>query len=199
MKRRDLERALEAVPDFEDPDPDLEQYRTPATVAAELVWAAWSDGHIEGRRVLDLGCGTGILAKAAQMLGAKEVMGVDSDERALAVATEQVPGTHFTHADVRDWDPEPADTVLMNPPFGAQRRNRNADRVFYDTALRTGAKAIWFLAPIVSEKFLTAYARDHDVEVEKVLEWEYPLPATMGHHQDAVRSIRVGGYRIVRG
>lgn len=193
-----MERALEAVPDFEAPAADREQYRTPSTVAADLVWAAWTDGDIDGRTVLDLGCGTGILAKAASLLGAKDVLGVDVDATALAVAADHVPGAHFTCADVQEWTPVEADTVLMNPPFGAQKGNRNADRAFYDAALRTGAKAIWFLAPVVSERFLTAYARDHGIEVEKVLEWEYPLPATMAHHRDAVRSIRVGGYRMSR-
>ncbi len=198
VKRRELERALESVPDFQRPDPSFEQYRTPAPVAADLLWAAWTDGDIEGKAVLDLGCGTGILAKGAQLLGASTIIGVDRDPDAIQEATRQVPSGRFLAADVGELEPEPVDTVIMNPPFGAQKGNRNADRAFYETALATGAAAIWFLAPTVSEKFLKAFARDGGMELEKVLEWDYPLPATMEHHQEAVRTIRVGGYRLAQ-
>jgi ribosomal protein L11 methyltransferase len=46
-------------------------------------WA--DDGVIEGARVLDVGCGSGILAIGAGLLGASEVLAVDTDP--LAVET----------------------------------------------------------------------------------------------------------------
>lgn len=42
----------------------------------------------KGERVLDLGCGSGILSIAALMLGAKEAVGCDIDPKAPAVAME---------------------------------------------------------------------------------------------------------------
>lgn len=48
---------------------------------------AWLEAHLsQGTRVLDYGCGSGILAIAAALLGATEVTGVDIDEQALAAA-----------------------------------------------------------------------------------------------------------------
>ncbi len=48
----------------------------------------WLDAHPpQGLRVLDYGCGSGILAIAAQKLGARRVVGVDNDPQAL-IATD---------------------------------------------------------------------------------------------------------------
>ena len=44
----------------------------------------------EGISVLDVGTGTGILAIAAAMLGAKDCFGVDIDDEAVRVAAENV-------------------------------------------------------------------------------------------------------------
>ncbi len=43
---------------------------------------------LAGGRVLDLGCGTGILAIAALRLGASEALGIDINPDAVAIATE---------------------------------------------------------------------------------------------------------------
>src|SRR5262245_65052561 len=44
---------------------------------------------VEGRRVLDLGCGAGQLARHLAEAGAAEVLGVDVSERMLALARAQ--------------------------------------------------------------------------------------------------------------
>lgn len=58
-------------------------------MAARMVYTAeFEFGDIEGRNVLDLGCGTGMLGIAASILGAGTVTGLDVDEGALAAAAE---------------------------------------------------------------------------------------------------------------
>ena len=69
--KKDLEIILSTLKGFERPKPELEQYTTPSSLAAELLWQAYIDGNIEGKIVVDLGCGTGILALGAAILGAK--------------------------------------------------------------------------------------------------------------------------------
>ncbi len=55
---------------------------THATTALCLEWLD-SFGSLAGQRVLDYGCGSGILAVAAALLGADEVIAVDIDPQAL--------------------------------------------------------------------------------------------------------------------
>lgn len=68
-------------------------------------------------RVVDLGCGTGLLTAALHdQLGATETVGVDlSDamlERARAI---DAPGVRFVHGDIGDWEPDRAfDVVFSN-------------------------------------------------------------------------------------
>lgn len=204
-RRKELERALEQAPRPPAADPDREQVRTPAPVAADLLWLAHEQGEIVDREVLDLGCGTGIFSLGAALLGARRVVGVDADGASVAVAREllesALPGADasFVEADLSQWHPDPCDTVVMNPPFGAQRAARRGDRVFYDRAaeaLRLRHGAAWFLQQPVSERFLAAYARDLGAEVEKVAEWDYPLEAAHAFHRQETKRLSVGGYRM---
>lgn len=54
--------------------------------------AEFEFGDIDGRAVLDLGCGTGMLGIAAGILGAGVVVGLDVDTGALAAAAENASG-----------------------------------------------------------------------------------------------------------
>jgi ribosomal protein L11 methyltransferase len=58
---------------------------THPTTALCLQWldALAGDGALDGARVLDFGCGSGILALAALKLGAAQAVGIDNDPQAL--------------------------------------------------------------------------------------------------------------------
>ena len=77
---------LENVPQHPNPKVGLEQYSTPATIAADLVWNAYGLGDIRDMNVLDLGCGTGIFAIASSLMGARSSLGVDIDDESIALA-----------------------------------------------------------------------------------------------------------------
>ena len=77
---------------FIDPDVKGEQYPTDSEIAAEMLWnAAMIDG-LEGKQVIDLGCGTGILGIGASLLGAAEVVFVDRSPEALKVLRTNLSG-----------------------------------------------------------------------------------------------------------
>ena len=68
-------------------------------------------------RVVDLGCGTGLLTAALHRdLGARETLGVDSSEAMLDRArTVEVEGLHFTRGDISSWEPDGRfDVVFSN-------------------------------------------------------------------------------------
>lgn len=48
------------------------------------------DEDVTGRRVLDMGCGTGVLAILASMMGAAEVVAIDNDEWAFSNAADNL-------------------------------------------------------------------------------------------------------------
>ena len=85
-KKKHLEMILEKVPNHPNPKVGLEQYSTPATIAADLLWNAYGLGDIDNMSVLDLGCGTGIFAIASSLMGASYSLGVDIDEESISLA-----------------------------------------------------------------------------------------------------------------
>jgi len=195
MKLRQLEMALERLEGYAAPEPRLEQYRTPAPLAARLLFHAWSRGDIAGKRVIDLGCGTGVLSVGAALLGAGEVTGVDVDPVALQVAKRNAEAhdveVRLVPGDVAD----PAlverlpdgDTVVMNPPFGAQKAH--ADRPFIDAALRL-APVTYGIFNAGSRSFLTAYIQGRS-RVDEVVSGAIPIKKTFSFHTRDVREIPV--------
>jgi putative methylase len=83
MKKKQLEILLERLEGFKNPSPEMEQYVTPARVAADMLYLASLRGDLG--IVCDLGTGTGMLAIGAALLGARAV-GVDIDAQALKIA-----------------------------------------------------------------------------------------------------------------
>jgi len=77
----------------------------------------WLDEHLRGgERVIDYGCGSGILAIAAARLGATSVCAIDIDAQALDSARRNAAVNAVT-LDIRattDPRPEPADVVVAN-------------------------------------------------------------------------------------
>ena len=133
-KIKELESDLSQLRCFESPKFKLEQYQTPPRVAAEILFAIDSYGsgkYIEGKIVLDLGCGTGILGLGCARLGSSKVIGVDIDIAAVEVARQNTrdvglssDNVFFIDKDVRDLNsadvPWNVDFVVMNPPFGTR-------------------------------------------------------------------------------
>jgi len=194
MKKRKLEMLLESAKGFEAPDVRREQYATPAVVAAELLYFAYMDGDLEGS-VADLGCGTGVLAIGAALLGTKKIIGIDSDIRALQIAEENAKqldvDVEWVCCDVRDFCGH-FDTVVMNPPFGAQEKGN--DRPFLDKALEIGS-VIYSIHNAGSTDFIRGYIKGRG-EVTDIVAMKFPMRHTFKFHQKEIALIDVELYRI---
>lgn len=198
MKRRELEMALQSLEPFQAPKPELEQYSTPAIIAASMLFEALASGHIEGRKVLDLGCGTGPLGIGAALLGAAKVIAVDMDEKALlqaeANASKLGVELELRQSDITDLN-EAADTVIMNPPFGAQRKG--ADRPFLDAAMRC-APAIYSLHLSQTEEFVQRYVSRKGYGANVLKRYKFAIPHMFDFHSKAKKDVDVTLFYILK-
>lgn len=198
MKQRDLEILLQKVRPHPSPSPALEQYQTPAGIAAESLYFAHGRGDIAGRKVLDAGCGTGIFAIGAKLLGAAEVIALDLDETALAVAMQNAKDfgvdVSLLTVDIREF-PEPCDTVIQNPPFGAQKRH--ADEPFLTRALQIG-DVVYTFHNAETDAWVAAKVAELGGTITDRLPFAFPIPHTFAFHRKDVHEVPVHLYRIVR-
>ncbi len=196
MKKVRLERILQSLEALPSPRADIEQYPTPAGVAAELAYIAHARGDLVGCRVLDAGCGNGVLAIAAKLLGAAEVAGVDIDPQAIEVARRNAVRAHvdvdWRHADVSSVE-APFDTVLMNPPFGSQ--TKHADLPFLDKALGI-AHVVYSFHNGVTEEFLLRRVQARGGHVTDRIPYEFSLPRSFSFHRLEARRIPVVLLRV---
>ena len=200
--RSALARQLGVVVGFDDPDASLEQYPTPPGLAAYLIHVADLRDDVEGRTVVDLGTGTGMLALGAALRGPDRVVGVDLDRDPLRTARDNERRVAAS-ADI-EWvqadatrPPLSVDdaTVVMNPPFGAQRGNEHADRGFLETAADIAAVS-YSLHNEGSSEFVESFAADNGGEVTDAYRAELDIDNQFDFHDRDRASIDAELFRI---
>jgi len=98
---------------------------------------------VENKRVLDMGCGTAVLAVLAEMRGAKEVLAIDNDEWAYNNAKENLSLNSVQNIDVKLGDA----SLLEDATFHVILANINknvllADLSVYAKALEPGGSLL---------------------------------------------------------
>ncbi len=202
IKKKHLAMLLSRLRGFESPKPELEQYRTPGDVAAELLWLAYSLGEVERKVIADLGAGTGVLSIGAVLLGAERVYAVERDRRALEIARENARSLdvedkiEFVNADVSEFSMK-VDTIIMNPPFGSQVKH--ADRPFLLKAFEvSGVVYSIHLAKPEVRAFIEAFVRDNGFVITHRLTLPFEIPAQFHFHRKRIERIPVDAYRFER-
>jgi putative methylase len=202
MTRRRLASELGVVAGFEDPSAPLEQYHTPPAIAAHIVHLADLQEDLASRTVVDLGCGTGMLALGAALRGPERVVGVDLDPAPLATARDNerrlgaLTDVEWIRADATEAPLYLADaTVLMNPPFGAQSGKEHADRAFLEIAGAI-ASVSYSVHNAGSREFVESFVTDAGGEVTHGFEATFDLPRQFEFHDSESRELAVEVFRV---
>ncbi|WGI17777.1 METTL5 family protein [Methanonatronarchaeum sp. AMET-Sl] len=198
MNKKQLEIKLTTLNGFKNPDPKLEQYQTPPGIVASIVHLAYMQGNIKNQKVIDLGCGTGAFAIAAKLMDAEKVVGVDIDPKAIEIAKQNSEklnvDVEWIQKDVSEFKGY-SDTVLQNPPFGAQ--SKGSDRPFIKTALNT-AKTTYSIHNQGTRDFVEKYVREHGGQIVEMTTILFPIGRTFNFHKKKQKPVKVNLYKFIR-
>jgi len=98
---------------FHDADPDMKfdivlqpkmAFGTAHHETTAMMIELLLNEDVKGKRILDMGCGTGVLAILAAMKGATDITAIDNDDWAFrnAVENKQLNGLDFIHVEIGD-------------------------------------------------------------------------------------------------
>lgn len=198
MRQRDLEIKLQKLDSYNNPKANLEQYATPAKVAADILYTAHALGDIHGKSVIDLGCGPGIFSIGACLLGARKVGGLDIDSEAIEIARKNADDigcqVKFDCMDVEQASGE-WETCIMNPPFGAQ--TKHADLPFLDRAMEI-SNVIYSLHNSDTLPFLRKRIESAGLVLDLEKNYKFEIKHTFKFHKKEKTEISVTLLRIVR-
>jgi len=213
--KRQLAKELENLSKFKQLDIKKEQYTTPGDIASQILWEAFMLGDIEYKKILDLGCGNGILGIGALLLGAKEVIFIDIDKEALDVCKHNVielnndldqnynvlSKCEFIISDVNDLDINKIknykiNTVIMNPPFGT--KIKHVDKEFLKKAIEIvkNGGTIYSFHKSSTLRFVDTFCKDNNKKVTHKFDFKYPLYSSYKFHEKPKKFIDVSVVRI---
>lgn len=141
---------LQIRADFHEPQPDIKwdlvitpqmSFGTGHHETTYLISEMLLDKDLEGKRVLDMGCGTSVLAILSEFKGAVDIVAIDNDEWAINNSQENINRNHCQHIQLilggKEKIPsQPFDIILANI-----NKNILLDQVAcYASALKSGGE-----------------------------------------------------------
>ncbi len=204
MKKKDLEIILQKLPMHPTPLVKLEQYSTPATIAADIMFNAYLEEDIADKVILDLGCGTGVFAIAAKLLSAGKVFGVDVDGTALTIAEGYARALSlditFLELDINEitkskLHAKHINTVIQNPPFGAQKAAKGADRIFLEKALELG-DTVYSMHLSKTKEFISRLIEKLDGDLVWEKQYKFPIDHLFKFHTQETVDYDVSLFKI---
>jgi len=200
--KKELAIFLSELKVFEVSKVKYEQYSTPSEYAADFLWKAYMNNDLYDRRVIDLGCGTGILTIGAGILGAK-IDGIDIDSDAIKTAKENRNfanrllntklNVRFFVRDIRKLKGLKAETVIQNPPFGT--KIKHMDIIFLEKALEI-APVVYSMHKMETREFIEEYCRKRGFKSRLINKYLFSLQPTMKMHEKRKHNVEVGLWKI---
>ncbi len=198
INKKRLEMDLQKIPPHPNPKVEYEQYSTPATLASDLLWNAYTFGDIENKNILDLGCGTGIFVIGSLKLGATSAIGIDIDAESIKVANDycndlNIKKFNFITSDIEDITPNfEINTIFQNPPFGSQKKaKKGADLKFINKACEFNPEVIYSFHMASTQEFLIDYFNQKGFEVTHILHYEFKIPKLYDFHNKESKKVKV--------
>eukprot|EP00736_Rhodelphis_marinus_P011937 Rmarinus@m.20173 len=206
MKLKELEGFLQTVTPFQNPKVMLEQYPTSPHIASRMLYAIDATfDDLDGKIVGDLGCGCGVLAIGANLLGSCYTVGFDVDTDALAQAhennTDCEAEVDFVRCDIPSYfDGENGfprkffDTIVMNPPFGT--RKKGVDMEFLKVAFQLARGSVYSLHKTSTRNHILKTASSWGAKCEVVAELRFDIPNMYKHHKKRTQDVQVDFLRF---
>jgi len=204
MKLKELESNLQQVEEFDQPKVLLEQYPTRPHIASCMIHTIASVyGDVEDLRILDLGCGCGVLSIGCVMLGAASVTGLDIDPDALDICQQNIIDFEIDNMDLvlggmaeaSSMFREKFDVVVMNPPFGT-KHNKGMDMHFLEQGFKLAKRAVYSLHKTSTRDHVLKKAESWGAKPQVLAELKYDLPSTYKHHKKTSVDINVDFIRL---
>lgn len=192
-KKKHLEMLIQNIPKHPKPKVDLEQYSTPATIAADLLWNAYSLGDVVNKNIMDLGCGTGIFAISSKLLGAHSAIGVDIDKDSIDLASDYCSDVKFICSDICDLSNDfDVNTIFQNPPFGSQKNaKKGQDLKFINKAIDLSFDVLYSFHMASTEEFLVDYFNKKDLKITHIFRYNFPIPKIYKFHTKESSNVEV--------
>lgn len=216
-KKKHLEMMVQQIPSHPNPKVELEQYSTPANIASDVLWNAYTLGDIKDMSVVDLGCGTGIFSISSMLLGAKQVLGIDIDKESLEIAQnisqhigvdgQKLESLHFLEKDVNGienikdlnvsgFNCDKVDTLIQNPPFGSQEKvKKGADRKFIEFASKN-SEVIYSFHMASTHDFVKDYFEKLGGKITHEFLYDFPIKKIYKFHSRESKDVKVIVFRV---
>lgn len=195
MKLKELKSLLSQLKPFKKPKIKYEQYITPPSLSATAIHTidtVYDD--IEGKTILDLCGGTGMLGITCAFFNPLSVINVEIDNEALVTCKENLEMVD-KHVDLINCDfrrlqfNQKFDTCVLNPPFGMKQKG--TDILAIEFAIKY-SNVVYVLHSSKTRKF---YMNKFN-NIELIAETKYDLPSSYLFHKKNNKVIDVDLYRI---
>jgi predicted RNA methylase len=201
FRKKQLEILLSKLQAHPHPKLKYETYSLDAECAAQFLHIAGNIYQdITEKRVVDLGCGAGILAIGAMILGAASVTGIDIDSDSISIATRNAEqlGVHLDLivGNIDILHSRKFDTTLMNPPFGSW--HKGMDMPFLKKAFELSS-TIYSLhkQSSSSRRFISRKVKQWGGSIDHIIEMQAVLRPTFTFHRQTKYHVDCDLYRIV--
>lgn len=167
-KKEELRKILNDLKILKKQSLELEQHQTNYKIASDALDIINDDINLKGKKVADLGCGSGVFGIGCLMLGADKVFFVDVDNEALSIAMENKNivekklnkklNAVFLNQEIKDFKTK-VDVIVQNPPLLSEKSH--LDKLFLLRAMELSNR-IYSFHKIESSDFVTSFSKEND-------------------------------------